>query len=204
MKKAFFALTAICGLMLSVASLAQSADKLNPGDSLPGADISMQSTTGKNITLKGSISENGLLVMFSCNTCPFVVRNQAVALKTIAYAKAHHMGVVVINSNEAQRSDADSYEAMKKYAKEQGYTADYVVDEGSKVADMFGANHTPEIFIFNKKGILEYKGAMNDNPSNPSEAKKAYANEAIDAVAAGKKMTPNTTKSVGCSIKRKA
>jgi len=203
MKKAFFVFTAVCGLMLSAASFAQSADKLKPGDNLPGADISMHSTTGKNITLKSAVDENGLLVMFSCNTCPFVVRNQAVALKTIAYAKEHHMGVVVINSNEAQRSDADSYEAMKRYAKEQGYNAEYVVDEGSKVADMFGANHTPEIFIFNKKGVLEYKGAMNDNPSNPSDAKKAYANEAIDAVVAGKKMTPNSTKSVGCSIKRK-
>jgi thioredoxin-related protein len=80
----------------------------------------------------------------------------------------------------------------------------YLVDEDSKLADMFGASHTPEIFLFNSKGKLVYKGAMNDNPGNPEEAKVKYIENAIDAVVAGKEIDPKVTKSVGCSIKRKA
>jgi len=80
----------------------------------------------------------------------------------------------------------------------------YVVDKNSELADMFGANHTPEVFLFNKSGKLAYKGAMNDNPGNPESYKKMYIEEAINAVVAGKEVNPKTTKSIGCSIKRKA
>ena len=120
------------------------------------------------------------------------------------YAVAHHVGMVIINSNEAKRSDDDSYEAMAKFAREQHYTVPYVIDENSAVADLFGANHTPEVFLFNTKGKLVYKGAMNDNPSNPDSYKKMYIEDAITAMMAGKDPDPKTTKSIGCSIKRKA
>ena len=185
-----------------ISSFAQ--DKLNPGDAIPGAGISMQNATGKNVTLNDAVGENGLLVMFSCNTCPFVVKNQPITKKTLEYAAAHHIGVVIINSNEAQRSDADSYEAMKAYAKEQGYNVPYVIDQNSALADMFGANHTPEIFLFDKNHKLVYKGAMNDNPGNPDSYKKMYIVDAINAMVAGKPVNPQTTKSIGCSIKRRA
>ena len=120
------------------------------------------------------------------------------------YAKEHNIGMVIINSNESQRGDQDSYAAMQKFAKEQGYTAPYLVDENSKFADLFGANHTPEVFLFSNKGKLVYKGAMNDNPGNPDAYKKMYIEDAINAMIAGKEVDPKTTKSIGCSIKRKA
>ena len=178
-------------------------DKMNPGDALP-ASATMKNANGQPTDLKGAVKENGLLVMFSCNTCPFVIKNQPMTKKTMDYAKAHNIGMVIINSNEAQRGDADSYNAMAKYANEQGYTVPYLIDENSKLADVFGANHTPEIFLFNKQGKLVYKGAMNDNPSDPTGYKKMYIEDAINAMVAGKEVNPNTTRSVGCSIKRKA
>ncbi len=187
-----------------LASFAQGGDKMNPGDDLPALETTLRNANGNSTTLKGAEKENGLLVMFSCNTCPFVIKNEPITKKTMEYATAHHIGMVIINSNEAQRSDADSYEAMKKFAKEQGYTVPYVVDENSKLADMFGANHTPEVFLFNNKHKLVYKGAMNDNPSDPKGYKKMYIEDAINAMVAGKEVDPKTTKSVGCSIKRRA
>ena len=193
----------ICSFAAMSAS-AQQAAKLHTGDGIPGAQIKLQSVSGKEISLSQEIGQNGLLVMFSCNTCPFVVRNQSVTEKVMKYAMAHHVGMVIINSNENQRDGADSYEAMKKYAATQGYAVPYVVDHGSELADMFGANHTPEIYLFNKEGKLTYQGAMNDNPSDLAGAKRMYITEAIDAQAAGKSMNPDATKSVGCSIKRKA
>jgi thioredoxin-related protein len=203
------ALLAIATFFASIAvnpfsSQAQTADKLNPGDAIPGAETALQNANGTSTTLKDAMGENGLLVMFSCNTCPFVIKNQPITKKTLALAASHGVGVVIINSNEAQRKDADSYDAMKKYAKEQEYEVPYVVDKNSELADMFGASHTPEIYLFNKKGKLVYKGAMNDNPGNPEAYKKMYIEEAMNEMIAGKPVNPTVTKSIGCSIKRKA
>ena len=189
---------------IAAPAFGQTTDKLNPGDHMPAADVMMRNTDGKSITMKSEMGKNGIIVMFSCNTCPFVVKNQPVTLKTMEYAKAHNIGMVIINSNEAKRDGDDSYKEMQKYAKAQGYTVPYLADDNSKVADMFGANHTPEIFLFNNQGRLVYKGAMNDNPSDPAGYKKMYINDAIDALLAGREIDPKTTKSIGCSIKRKA
>jgi hypothetical protein len=207
MKTTFLSFAAFLASVFIVPNIssAQSADKLNPGDNLPGMETALKSVnTTSPITLKDEERTNGLLVMFSCNTCPFVIKNQPITKKAMEYAKAHKIGMVIVNSNEAQRADADSYEAMKKYAKEQGYTVPYIADANAQLADMFGANHTPEVFLFNKAHKLVYKGAMNDNPSNPDQYKKMYIEEAIDAMIAGKDPDPKTTKSIGCSIKRKA
>jgi hypothetical protein len=186
-----------------VAAYAQQGNP-QPGDNVPMVKDMMKNATGRDMSYFAAATDKGLLVIFSCNTCPFVVKNESVTLKTIEYAKAHGLGVVVINSNEAKRDGDDSYDAMKKYAKKQGFEVPYLVDENSKLANAFGANHTPEVFLVDTKNKLMYKGAMNDNPGNPSEAKVIYINNAIDAMVSGKEITPNVTKSIGCSIKRKA
>ena len=200
---------AIATLFASVAitpftAHAQNIGQLNPGDNLPALETNLRNANGKNTTMKAATKENGLLVMFSCNTCPFVIKNQPITKKTIEYAEAHHIGMVIINSNEAQRGDADSYEAMQQYAKAQGYTVPYLVDENSKLADLFGASHTPEVFLFNNKNKLVYRGAMNDNPGDPGSYKVMYIQNAMNAMVAGKEIDPNSTKSIGCGIKRKA
>jgi thioredoxin-related protein len=203
--KSLFAITALfVSLAAPFAGNAQDLKQLNPGDNLPAMETPLHSANGKTTTLKGAAKENGLLVMFSCNTCPFVIKNQQMTKRTMEYAAAHNVGMVIINSNEAKRSDDDSYEAMKKYATTQQYSAPYLVDDHSKLADLFGANHTPELFLFNKQNKLVYKGAMSDNPGDPTAATKMYIQNAIDATVAGKEPNPNTTNSIGCSIKRKA
>lgn len=204
MKNTFFALATFAFMGILSPVFAQNADKLKPGDALPAKDVALKSTNTKDVTLSSSMGKNGLIVMFSCNTCPFVVKNESTIKKTMQYASAHNVGMVIINSNEAKRDGDDSYDAMKAYAMKQRYTVPYIADNNSAFADMFGANHTPEIFLFDNKGNLVYKGAMNDNPGDPSAYKKMYITDAIDAVIAGKEVDPKTTKSIGCSIKRKA
>src|ERR1044071_3741026 len=99
------------------------------GSDMPKADVKMKDISGKIVTLKDVKMKNGLLVMFSCNTCPFVIKNQKRTREICTYALQHDIGVVLINSNEGQRSDDDSFEAMKQYAKDQGYNWYYAVDE---------------------------------------------------------------------------
>lgn len=193
-------ITVAAGIITSV-SLAQ-IQSLEIGSSMPMADKTMKSVDGKEVSLDKARTKNGLLVMFSCNTCPYVIKSQDRTKEMMKYAAGKGIGMVVINSNEAKRNEDDSYEAMKEYGKKQSYSAPYVVDQASALADAFGATRTPEVFLFDKDGKLVYKGAMEDNPSNPGESKSMYLKDAMDNMLTGKQIEPNTTKSIGCTIKR--
>lgn len=199
MKKLLF----MAAIAVGGAAYAQNnIQSIDIGSNLPMPDAAMKSTDGKTITLSKAATKQGLLVMFSCNTCPYVIKSQVRTKEAIDYAKSHNIGMVIINSNEAQRDKEDSYNAMATYAKKQGYKVPYVVDDKSKVADAFGATRTPEVFLFDGNGKLVYKGAMEDNPSNPAESKELFLKAAIDNMLAGKPAAPNSTKSIGCTIKR--
>jgi thioredoxin-related protein len=196
-------------LLISIATLSIAlmsfvyADVLNIGDALPKADAKLKEVSGKEITMLAAKKENGLLVMFSCNTCPYVVKNQERTNEICAYAQKMNVGVVILNSNEAKRTDDDSYAAMKAYYKTQKYNWFYAVDENSAMADAFGANRTPECFLFDKNLKLAYHGAIDDNPSDASNVSRKHLHIAIDELVGGKDIATKTTKSVGCSIKRK-
>ena len=177
-------------------------DNLPIGASMPKADVKLKDITGQEITLKSAMKENGLLVMFSCNTCPVVVKNQSRAKEICQYSLSKNLGVVVLNSNEANRSDDESLEAMKEYAKRQSYNWYYAVDKNSELADAFGANHTPECFLFDKNGKLVYHGAIDDNPTEPGSVIRHHLKEAINELPADKDVSVKETRSVGCNIKR--
>lgn len=172
------------------------------GSTMPKADVKMEAVSGGEVNLNMVKTSQGALVMFSCNTCPYVVKAQDRTIEMIRYAVASGIGMIIINSNEAQRDDDDSRRAMKEYANAQGYKVPYVIDKNSVLADAFGATRTPEVFLFDGNGKLVYKGAMEDNPSNPSESKNIFLKAAIDNMVAGKPIDPASTKSIGCSIKR--
>lgn len=200
MKKLLF----IAAIAVGGAAYAQNNNiqSIEIGSNIPMANAGMKSIDGKSVTLSKAITKQGLLVMFSCNTCPYVIKSEARTKEVIDYTTRHNIGMVIINSNEAQRGKEDSYNAMSAYAKKQGYKVPYVVDDKSKVADAFGATRTPEVFLFDGNGKLVYKGAMEDNPSNPAESKELFLKVAIDNMLAGKPANPNSTKSIGCTIKR--
>jgi peroxiredoxin len=180
------------------------SEPLPIGSPLPMADVTVKDVSGKTISLKSAAKKNGLLVMFSCNTCPYVIKNQARTKAICTYAQEHNIGVIVVNSNEAQRSEDDSYDAMKQYAQQQGYKWFYTVDTDSKIADAFGANRTPECFLFGSDLKLKYHGAIDDSPTDPSAVKRQHVKEAINEMVAGKNISVAESRSVGCSIKRKS
>ncbi len=172
------------------------------GSKVPKADVKMKDINGKETSLKDAFKMNGLLVMFSCNTCPYVIKNQDRTRVISNYALDNNIGVILINSNEGQRDGDDSFEAMKEYAKEQGYNWSYVVDKSSVLADAFGASRTPETFLFNKDQSLIYHGAIDDNPSYAKDVKRTHLKEAINEMVDGKEVAVKTSRSVGCTIKR--
>ena len=177
-------------------------DPLKIGSSMPKQDLKMQDISGKNIAMQDAKKEKGLLVMFSCNTCPYVVKNQKRTIAISEYAVKNKIGVIILNSNEALRGNEDSYDAMKNYAKDQQYKWNYVVDKNNEIADAFGANRTPECFLFDKDLKLVYHGAIDDSPSDVTTIKRIHLQEAINEMIAGKEITVKESRSVGCSIKR--
>ena len=194
-------------LLSSGALMAQESTQpqsLPIGMPLPHPGLKFVSTKGDSVSLGAMQQQNGLLVMFSCNTCPWVVKSQALTRDMIAYARTNKLGVVIVNSNEGQRDDADSYKAMQAYARHQKYGAvPYIVDPGP-LETAFGATRTPEVFLFNNQGRLVYKGGMTSNIEAPASEQKLFLKQAIDAMLSGTTIDPNTTRSVGCTIKRKS
>ena len=194
-----FAITAI-----AITSYAQNISPLAIGASIPMADVKMKDVSGKEVSLTDVSTKKGLLVMFSCNTCPYVIKNQERTKEIMAYAKKAGYGLIIINSNEDYRDGDDSYEAMKSYAAEQGYEWSYVVDADSKLANAFGATRTPETFLFTADGKLAYHGAIDDNPSDAGNVKRVHLKEALTELSSGKEVSVKESRSVGCSIKRKS
>lgn len=187
-------------LLMSVP--ATTTDPLPIGSALPHPEVKMKDVSGKEISFNDARKKNGLLVMFTCNTCPYVIKNQSRTHEACAFASTNDIGVVLLNSNEGQRSDEDSYEAMKEYASIQGYNWYYLVDKKSAMADAFGANRTPECFLFDKEGKLVYHGAIDDNPSDASSVTRKHLITAMTELNNGKEVSVKESRSVGCSIKR--
>jgi thioredoxin-related protein len=199
MKKILFAAlpVAVIATMLSLSN-----DPLPLGSPIPQPEVKMKDISGKEVSLKDAKTSKGLLVMFSCNTCPYVIKNQSRTYEVCKYATGNGLGVAILNSNEAKRGDDDSYDDMKAYAKSQNYHWYYLVDNNSALADAFGANRTPECFLFDGNGKLVYHGAIDDNPNDPDAVSRKHLIVAIDEMNAGKAVSVKESRSVGCTIKR--
>ena len=181
---------------------------LQIGAALPKADHRMKDVSGKEIALKELVGGKGVVVIFSCNTCPFVVGSEGSEgwegryPELAAFAQRHGVGVAFVNSNEAKRNDGDSYADMQARYKEKGYQGAYLFDKDHMVADAFGARTTPHVFLFDKDMKLVYKGAIDDNVAKAAEVKERWLHNAIERLAEGKAIDPSMTRNIGCSIKR--
>jgi len=142
--------------------------------------------------------EKGLLVIFSCNTCPWVIRWQERYNPISELCSNNDIGFVAVNSNASQHDGVDSFDSMKEHAKEYGYKFPYVLDSRAKLATAFGAMVTPHVYLFDKNGDLRYRGAIDDGPKR---VKRNYLVDAINSVSKGKSVRTKATKSLGCSIK---
>lgn len=177
--------------------------QLEIGDNAPKTDFKMESIDGSKVSLASLKKENGLCVIFSCNTCPYVIGWEDRYNEIEAACAKNNIGFVLVNPNEAMRNGDDSLDEMNLHAKDKGYgNYAYVVDENHVLADAFGATKTPDVFLFNGDMKLAYKGAIDDNMKQKNSVREAYLKNAISKMIAGEKINPETTKAIGCSIKR--
>ena len=174
---------------------------LEIGDAVPSGDVKMKNVDNSEVTLAGAMGPKGLLVVFSCNHCPWVQRWESRIVELGNTYRAKGIGVVAVNSNDTVEYPDDGFEHMQARAREKGYDFPYVVDATSGVARAFAASKTPEAFLFDAQGKLAYTGTIDDNAKDASAVTAAYLKDALEAVAAGKPVTAAKTKALGCSIK---
>jgi len=201
MKKVFILAALSLILIPTVSSFVYNGEELPLNAGLPMPDNKMKDVSGKMISLSDVKTKKGLLVIFSCNTCPYVKLSESRIREYTNYCLENKIGCILVNSNEAQRSEEDSFEEMKKYYEAQQLKCAYVVDEKSQLADAFGATRTPQCFLFDAKGLV-YKGAIDDNVKDPEAVKTFYLKDALTALHSGQKPGLQQTKSIGCTIKR--
>ncbi|MFZ9028530.1 MAG: redoxin family protein [Crocinitomicaceae bacterium] len=182
--------------------------KLKIGSAMPSENTTLVSTKGDTTNLSEAMGANGILVIFSCNTCPFVVGSENFkgwehTYNSIAEkASEYDINTVLINSNEAKRSTADSMEEMKKRASDQNYIMPYLMDANHVVADAFGAKTTPHIYLFNEDKKLIYMGSIDNSWDSGREEDISYLSNALEQYGNGQKVKQKTTQPRGCSIKR--
>lgn len=166
---------------------------------LPGVD-------GKTCSSDDLANAKALVIVFSCNHCPYV---QAYEERMIAFQSAFTpkgVRLVAINSNETANYPEDNFEEMARRAKKRGFNFTYLRDEDQRVAEAFGATHTPEFFVFApRRGEsafrLVYHGRMDDNHQNAGAVRERYLQDAVEAALAGVPAVVPETHSIGCTIK---
>jgi peroxiredoxin len=175
-------------------------DKLNIGSNSP--DFRLPATDGKIYSLNSFSEKRALIVIFSCNHCPYV---QAYEDRIIDLQKKFQkfLSIVAISSNETINYPEDSFEKMKERAEIKRFNFPYLFDETQEIAKAYGATHTPEIFLFDESRKLVFHGKIDDNWKEPQNVKSKYLEDAILELNDGKKISVPETFTIGCTIKWK-
>ncbi len=166
-------------------------------------DFSLKGVDDKTYTLNSFFGKNILIIIFSCNHCPYV---QAYENRMIAFQnefEKNGVQIIAINSNDDVKYPDDSFDEMKKRAANKKFNFPYLRDETQQVAKAYGATHTPQIFLFDKNRKLKYQGKIDDNWQEPDKVKSAYLRDAILEVLNEKEVSVPETFSIGCTIKWK-
>lgn len=179
----------------------ESDSELTRGDAAPAFEL--PGTDGETYTLDSFADDEALLLVFTCNHCPYA-QAKFDLLNDVA-AEYDDVSVVGINPNDAEEYPDDSFEAMQEWvdAGKIKYDA-YLRDESQAVAREYGAVCTPDPFLFAKEGdefVLAYHGRVDDAMNPDDEPTEFYIREAIDAVLAGEDVALEDMPSRGCSIK---
>ena len=187
--------------LVSVLFFNVQAKELSIGNEILGGDYILKNIDGNDTSLDKLKKSNGILVVFSCNTCPWVIRWQDRYNILSAFSRKNDIGFVAVNSNARLHESVDSMDEMIYHAAANEYDFSYVLDKDAKLAKAFGAMKTPHVYLFNSDNKLVYTGAIDDNAKSAKKVKNNYLMDAIRALGTNKKIKISETKALGCSIK---
>ena len=161
---------------------------------LPGVD-------GKRHSLASACGTNGVLVMFICNHCPYVKAVLDRIVRDCKELAMHGVGAIALMSNDPAEYSEDSFDNMKRVARERAFPFPYVFDESQAVAKAYGAQCTPDFFGFNARLELQYRGRLDASRTSPVPNARRDLYEAMRGVALTGDGPKEQIPSVGCSIK---
>lgn len=167
--------------------------------------FTLKNIDDKNVSLRDYRDQNGVILIFTTNHCPYSVayEDRIVALQDKFAEKG--FPVVAINPNNPASYPEDSFENMKKRAKDKGFNFPYLFDDGQKIYPQYGATKTPHVYVLEKEPdafYVRYIGAIDDNYKKPEEVEQKFVENAVMALLNGREIQVKTTKAIGCSIKR--
>lgn len=188
-------------MMLSFSALAQTSG-YQIGDK--ATDFKLQSVDDAMVSITDINGAKGAIVIFSCNTCPYVVayEDRMIDLHNKYASKGYP--VIAINSNDDKVSPGDSFDKMKERSKDKNFPFPYVYDKSQDIIKAYGGSRTPHVYLLNKENgdyIVKYIGAIDNNYQEASAVTERYVEDAVDALLQGKKIAVETTKAIGCTIK---
>lgn len=166
-------------------------------------DFKLKNIDGKMVSMADYPDAKGFIVIFTCNSCPYAVMYEDRIIELHNNYASKGYPVIAINPNDPQIKPDDSFQGMKKRAKNKGFDFPYIFDEKQEIFPVYGATKTPHVFLLNDKKVVEYIGAIDDNAQDASAVSEKYVENAIAAMEKGKKPDPATTRAIGCSIKYK-
>ncbi len=167
-------------------------------------DFSLKNIDGKMVSMSDYKDAKGFIIAFTCNTCPFAVKYEDRIIQLNNKYASKGYPVIAIMPNDPNKKPGNDFAAMKKRAKNKGFTFPYLMDTNQNVFPKFGATKTPHMFVLQKtkKGnVVEYIGAVDDNYKDASAVKTKYVENAVNALLKGDKVKESETKAIGCSIK---
>lgn len=168
-------------------------------------DFNLKNTDGKLVSLSQFKEAKGFIIVFTCNTCPYSVAYEDRIIALDKKYKSKGYPVIAINPSNPAKSKGDSFDEMVIRAKKKGFTFPYLIDEGQKVYPVYGALKTPHVYVLNKENkVLKvaYIGAIDNNYADAAAVTERYVEKAVDALLNKKAVDPNTTKAIGCGIKK--
>lgn len=167
-------------------------------------DFSLRSTAGRQVSLSDVLMDNGAVVAFICNHCPYVIAAARRMGEDALTLMDEGIGFAAICANDAERYPADSFERMKAFADEYRFRFSYLHDETQDVARRFDARVTPEFFGLDRHGVVHYRGRLDAGKTTPPplDAPRELV-EAMRQIARTGEGPAVQHPAAGCSIKWK-
>lgn len=180
----------------------RSTFRLKLGD--PAPDFSLPDPSGVSHVLTELQGPAGLLLVFACNHCPYVIHLAKPLAELADEMKSKGLHTVAISSNDTEKYPQDGPELMKAFANESGWNFPYLYDATQEVALAYGAACTPDFFLFDGSGKLFYTGQFDDSrPKNGQRADGKDLRNAIECMLNGQSPRNSVYPSSGCNIKWK-
>lgn len=170
----------------------------------PAPDFTLVNIDGQQLSRDDCRGNKGLLVMFICNHCPYVISKLDYLVDDMKALQTAEVGVVAIMSNDYRAYPDDGPEHMRQFSQNHGFTFPYLLDEDQSVAKAYDAVCTPDFFGYDADLRLQYRGRLDDSMKDKASTNSPRElREAMLAVAATGKSSTEQFPSMGCSIKWK-